>query len=41
MSEILRLQNLSPSGPEGSEDQQAADWSTMSLVCGDADRIDS
>ncbi|WP_272919275.1 hypothetical protein [Streptomyces sp. SID8352] len=40
MSEILRLQSLSLSGPEGSEDQQATDWSTMSLVCGDIDRIE-
>ncbi|MFK4142213.1 hypothetical protein ACI2LZ_27220 [Streptomyces filamentosus] len=28
MSEILKLQNLSVNEPEGSEDQQVADWST-------------
>ncbi|MEV6119806.1 hypothetical protein AB0M23_04645 [Streptomyces sp. NPDC052077] len=33
MSEILKLQNLSVSGPEGSEDQQVADWSTVSTDC--------
>ncbi|WP_272919277.1 hypothetical protein [Streptomyces sp. SID8352] len=33
MSEILKLQNLSLSEPEGSEDQQVADWSTISSGC--------
>ncbi|MEV6119804.1 MULTISPECIES: hypothetical protein [unclassified Streptomyces] len=33
MSEILKLQNLSLSEPEGSEDQQVAEWSTVSSGC--------
>ncbi|MFF6793713.1 hypothetical protein ACFY9C_32130 [Streptomyces filamentosus] len=33
MSEILKLQNLSVNEPEGSEDPQVADWSTVSTGC--------
>ncbi|MEV6119805.1 MULTISPECIES: hypothetical protein [unclassified Streptomyces] len=41
MSEILKLQNLSLSEPEGSEDQQVADWSTVSTGCNNHTRIES
>ncbi|MFD6245570.1 hypothetical protein [Streptomyces roseolus] len=33
MSEILKLQTLSLGEPEGSEDQQVAEWSTISSGC--------
>ncbi|MFJ6518246.1 hypothetical protein ACIQJ4_08300 [Streptomyces filamentosus] len=33
MSEILKLQNLSVNEPEGAEDQQVAEWSTVSSGC--------